>query len=215
MKTNRVKQFMVALAASLLLPATTAGAQDASISNTVPVVISSAPAPQLPFGVPQILQLTQAKVGDEMIIAYIKNAGNSYGLSADQIIYLRQQGVSDAVVLAMLSQPKAALTTAQTSAPVPPPAVAPAYPVPLPTSPAPMPESDVQVIPDNADYYQPDYYPPVYYPSVYAWYPPVVIYSGRGGGWGGGFHGVTRGGGGGPIFRGGGTVRGGTGDRHR
>ena len=39
-------------------------------------------------------------------MAYIKNSGNSYGLNADQIIYLRQQGVSDAVITAMLNQPK-------------------------------------------------------------------------------------------------------------
>ena len=48
----------------------------------------------------------KANVGDETIIAYIKNSGNSYGLNADQIIYLRQQGVSDAVVRTMLNQPQ-------------------------------------------------------------------------------------------------------------
>src|SRR5271168_5310879 len=91
--------------ASLTTLGFSAGAQETSTTPAVQVT-GSAPAPQLSYGVSQILQLNQAKVGDDTIIAYVRNAGNSYGLDANQIIFLRQQGVSEAVISAMLNQPK-------------------------------------------------------------------------------------------------------------
>ena len=92
---------------------------------TVGVAMDNLPAtnsPALSYGVPQILQLAQAKVTDDTIVAYIHNSGNSYGLNADQIIYLKQQGISENVIIAMLNQPKAAATPAPSmpSAPLPP-----------------------------------------------------------------------------------------------
>ncbi len=77
--------------------------------------------PQLSYGVSQIVQLAQAKVGDDTIIAYIKNSGNSYGLTVDQIIYLRHQGISDAVITTMLNQPKPAVAVATPTTPAPQP----------------------------------------------------------------------------------------------
>ena len=76
------------------------------MSASVALAQVNGSAPQLAYGVPQIIQLSEAKVSDDTIIAYVKNSGNSFGLTADQIIYLRQQGVSDAVITAMLNQPK-------------------------------------------------------------------------------------------------------------
>ena len=64
-----------------------------ALSASVALAQVNASVPQLSYGVPQIIQLAQAKVGDDTIIAYVKNSGNNYGLTADQIIYLRQQGV--------------------------------------------------------------------------------------------------------------------------
>ena len=63
------------------------------------------PPPLLPYGVADVIQLSQAQVSDSTILTYIRTSGDSYGLNASQIIYLRQQGVSDAVVGAMLTQP--------------------------------------------------------------------------------------------------------------
>lgn len=68
---------------------------------------STAPAntPPLTYGVSEVLQLANAKVGDDLIISYIQNSGTSYGgLSANEIVYLHQQGVSDRVVNTMLAQ---------------------------------------------------------------------------------------------------------------
>jgi hypothetical protein len=108
--------------------ASTALAQDSTGITAVQPAQTYSPGPQLAYGVAQILQLSQAKVGDDTIIAYIKNSGNSYGLNADQIIYLRQQGLSSAVLNAMLNQPHPGVL----------PAAPPAAPV-VTTAPPPMP----------------------------------------------------------------------------
>jgi hypothetical protein len=150
-------------------------------------------APQLAYGVPQILQLSQAKISDDTIIAYIHNSGNSYGLNADQIIYLRQQGVSDNVINVMLNQPKAAAVTTQ-SAPQPDNSYAAqsstAYAQPTTTYVQTAPPSSVYVIPDTQAYYYNGYYAQPYYYPYYAWpYPAVSLSFGFGGGFRGGFHG--------------------------
>ena len=160
---------------------------------------------------PQVLQLAQAKVGDETIIAYIKNSGTSYGLNADQIIYLKQQGLSDGVITAMLNQPKPGVAAPAPSTPAPQPAAEPAVAtVPTPT-PAPA-VTYVQSTPPTTYYYyqsQPYYYP-YCYPS-YSIYPAVSFAFG----WGGYNHGYYRGGyyggwhggvAGRVAWRGGGTV---------
>ncbi|HEV2318171.1 MAG TPA: hypothetical protein VGV18_00365, partial [Verrucomicrobiae bacterium] len=61
---------------------------------------------QMPYAVSQVLELEQAKIGDPTVIAYIKSSGTSFNLTAGQIVFLRQQGVSDAVITAMLTQPR-------------------------------------------------------------------------------------------------------------
>ena len=72
-------------------------------SSDQPAAVSQ-PPPQLSFGVSEVLQLSQAKVGDNVIISYVQNSGNNYGLNAAQIIYLRQQGVSEPIINAMINQ---------------------------------------------------------------------------------------------------------------
>jgi len=192
----------VVTVAGLAWSAPTALAQDSSAANTAPPAAVSPSAPQLAYGVPQILQLTQAKVGDATIIAFIKNSGNSYGLNADQIIYLRQQGVSDAVITAMLSQPRAGVAAATLTTPAPsapPPPASPDYSGQVSTATVAPAVTYVQTVPDTTYYYQPYYYQPYYYPD-YAWYPPVFAFGWGGyygGGWhGGGWHGGGHGGGG-------------------
>jgi hypothetical protein len=176
MKTNKFPKMLAVMAAvGLACSASTVRAQDPSAPN---------PAPQLSYGVPQVIQLAQAKVGDDTIIAYIKNTGNSYGLNADQIIYLRQQGVSDAVITVMLNQPRAGVFTAPPAMSASQPAASPAYQEQVSTATVAPTVTYVQTVPYSTYYYQPYYY----YPS-YAWYPPVSFSFGWGGVWGGGWHG--------------------------
>jgi len=196
------KAFGVAVATAFLALLAVKGLAQSSASTTA--------VPQLTPNVAAIVNLAQAKISDDTIIVYIKNSGNSYGLDAAQIIYLHQQGISAAVITAMLNQPKPGIATAT---------------VPMPTTPAPEPVASAAyeqpavtyVESEPVTYYD---YEPYYYPvySGYYWsYPVVVSYGWDGyrhiGGWHGG--GVVRGGGfvhGGGFARwGGGVVHGGGG----
>src|ERR1035438_3158683 len=67
-------------------PASAEAAAPASASVTRTVQLSS--------GVPEILKLRRGNVGDDVIIAFIMNSGQMYHLSASEILYLREQGVS-------------------------------------------------------------------------------------------------------------------------
>jgi hypothetical protein len=169
-------------------------AQDASANSVQPPPVA-APAPQLAYGVVPILQLAQAKVGDDMIIACIKNSGNSYGLAADQIIYLRQQGLSSAVLTTMLNQPKPGVATA---APAMPAATTSSVGTVAPTATyvQPQPAATYYYSVPATTYY---YYEPFCYP-VYGCCPAVSLSFGWGGRWGGWHGGGFRSGG----FHGGG-----------
>lgn len=61
-----------------------------------------------------VVALTSAGLGDEAIIAKIRASTANYDLSTDQIIALKKQGVSSAVIAAMLTaaNPTAAASTA-------------------------------------------------------------------------------------------------------
>ncbi len=179
MKTNYLKILAAVMAAGLTLTGSTVLAQVSATANAAQPSGVSASAPWLPPGAAQVLQLAQAKVGDDTIVAYVKNSGTGYYFNADQIIYLLQQGLSDAVLTAMLNQPKPAVAAA--------PAPAVAAPVAMPTTPAPQPAdysalvaatapapvappvTYVQPVPTTVYYSQPYYYP------GYAWYPPVSL----------------------------------------
>jgi hypothetical protein len=197
MKTQNFAKMLLTIAASAGFLAMNLAAQDAA---------TTASGPQLSPAAAQVLQLAQAKVGDDTIVAYIQNSGTIYGLNANQIVYLKQQGVSSSVINTMLNQrTRLAATTGvqpdnsaaagtQASTAVAQPTVT-YETVPSPTA---------YVIPDTQTYnYDAYYYQPYYYP-YYAWpYPAVSLsfgYGGiRGGGYyhGGGFHGGGFHGGGG------------------
>jgi hypothetical protein len=97
----------------------------------------SAPANLSP-GLQEVVKLTQAKMGDDVIIAYIKNSGTSYSLSANDILYLNSQGVSQGVISTLLLAKSA---TAPAPATAPDPAAPPATTPPL------TPPADVQSTP--------------------------------------------------------------------
>ena len=89
----------------------------------------------------QVLKLVKSGVGDEVILAYVKNSRAYYNLGADDVLKLKDAGVSSPVISAMLAHdttlrgqatPKRA-EVAATPTPAPAPAT-----VPIPTpSPAP------------------------------------------------------------------------------
>lgn len=202
MKTNLLQKLtaMAAVAGVTLAVSTavsTAVAEDATAPNTVQsAAAGSEPVPDLTYSALGILKLAQAKLSDDTIIYYIKNSGNSYVLNADQIIYLRQQGVSEAVIKAMLSQPRTASAVAMPTSPAPQPVVA--YDNSEQDSQAAVAPTVtyVQPAPDTTYYSQPYYdtgYQPYYYYPAYNWCAPVIFYHGGGRVWGGGWHGVAPG----------------------
>jgi nitrogen fixation/metabolism regulation signal transduction histidine kinase len=201
MKTQSFHRLLSAVAAfmGLALFATNAVAQDyttAAGSNTTQMTVSSQTAPALSYGVAAVLQMSQAKVSDTTIITYIQNSRSRYGLDASQIIYLRQEGVSDAVITAMLSQNSGTVvanatqaapqpgstdtSSTQTSTPLSQPTTTDVQAVPT---------STVYVIPNTQAYdYSTYYYQPYYYPYYVGPCPAVSIALGFGGYHRGGYY---------------------------
>lgn len=111
-------------------------AGQASFAQTAPANLS----PDLQ----EIVKFAQAHMSDDVILAYIKNSGKSYNLSADDLLYLNSQGVSQPVISALLKakgDAPAAPAPAPSPAPVAsaPPAAPPAAPPPAPEAPPPPP----------------------------------------------------------------------------
>lgn len=87
---------------------------------TPAAAVSSVPAAgkfYLSSGAADVLKLAHAKVNDDVTIAFIQSSNRRYDLSADEILYLRKEGVSDRVLTAMLGQQPAPAAAA-----APPPA---------------------------------------------------------------------------------------------
>jgi hypothetical protein len=114
-------------------------------SGSVAFAQTPAPANVSP-DVREIVRLANAKMTDDVIVAYIKNSGKTYNLSADDILYLNSQGVSQPVISTLL-QARGAGGAPPGPAPVEPPVVAPQTPPPqIPgpppaVAPGPIPET--------------------------------------------------------------------------
>ncbi|MFO1497300.1 MAG: hypothetical protein U1G07_02700 [Verrucomicrobiota bacterium] len=133
-------------------------------------------------GVADVLRLVEAKVNSGIVKAYIQNAPVAYNLTAQEIISLKDKGVSEDVVLAMLSrggQLRAEASRVQPPAPIyGQPSVATETPVNLPHyQAAPV----TYVVPEQAAqpsyYYWYSYSYPYYYPAYsYWWWTPFSYY---------------------------------------
>ncbi len=191
------------LCAAVFSTGLSALAQDSAATTAAPAT----PPATLPYGVEDVLKLSRAQVGDDTIINFVQNSGTVYNLGANDIVYLRKEGVSDRVIKAMLDQKKkfvdaapAPTTPPQTAAA--PPASPAEQPAPATTQPAPVyvqppatpPASSVYVVPspDYAyyGYYRP--YPYYYYPGYYG--PSISLGFRFGGSYG--YHGYHHWGGG-------------------
>jgi hypothetical protein len=79
----------------------------------------------------EVVKLSKAQMGDDVIIGFIKKSGTAYQISAEDILSLKEQGVSQPVISALL-QAQPAAPTPVAPQPAPPP------PVPSPQSAAPL-----------------------------------------------------------------------------
>lgn len=131
------------------------------------------------------MKLSRAKINDDVTVAFIQNSERRFTLTASEILYLRQEGVSDRVLTAMLSQPSP-ITATPTPAPVPSTATeasAPQYVTPPATTAVVEtgPASTVYVATPPAYYSFYDPWP--YWSSCYA-YPSLSFGFSWGWGWG-------------------------------
>ncbi len=88
----------------------------------------------LPTGVQEVIKLTQAGMGEDVILAKIRSDGVAYNLNTDQIIYLSKQAVPQHVISALMQGKPGGAVVAP-----PAPPVSFAAPAPVPTQPAPEP----------------------------------------------------------------------------
>jgi len=193
------------------------GAAEVNATVSAPVPVASAQvavSTGLPPAANEVVKLTRAQVSEDVILSYVQNSSSSSSLTSDDILRLRNEGVSDRVINAMLDRHSKVMDSLpKTSAPVPVYAdnsssSAPAQPAPTVEAPL-APTSSTYVIPYPAAtsaYY--GYYRPYYYPYSYG-YPyygyggyyggPVFSFrfgfAGHGGGWRGGHGGGWHGGG--------------------
>ena len=95
--------------------------------------------PTLPPGVQDVIKLVKAGLGEEVVLAHIKNTGATYTLSADQIIHVHQQGVSENEMKALMGSGSATVPASPAPVPAPAPVVTTPAPAQALTAPAPVP----------------------------------------------------------------------------
>jgi len=215
---------LVSLGIAALLPQALS-AQEASVTVSAPpvpapaavTVQASVDPAKLPYGVADVVKLARAQVSEDVITTYVLNSGTAYNLSSTEIVYLRDQGVSDRVINVMLDQRRNLAASMSQPPPAAQPTQQPSYPdnaaagAYAQTAPN-VPSSSLYVIPYSTypaySYYDsyPYYYSYPYYGGYYGYGGPSFVFSfGRGfshGFHGGGFHGGSHGGG----FHGGGGI---------
>lgn len=156
MKVSEIKRF--GLIALLALPLNS--------------VFGQSPAAASNLSATEVAKLTRAGTGDDVILAYVKNSQSSFNLTADDIVSLKNEGVSAPVLTAMIHHDSAlrkAQAAAATPVPVAPvtPNVAPApaaavAPVVAPSVVPPAPPAPrvevITVAPGPGYYWWPGYY---------------------------------------------------------
>jgi hypothetical protein len=172
----------------------TSSAADAAVTvapqTASAATVTTSAQERLPYGVEDVLKLSRAQVSEDIILTYVQNSGTIYTLGPKDIVYLRDQGVSDRVVNTMLDQRRkfseAAAQQAATQAPAAPiyqdngsapsgldaQQQAPLYPEPAEVQPAPA--SSVYVIPYPG--VRSAYYGYGYRPYSYGYYQPYYSY---------------------------------------
>ncbi len=96
MKANK----WLGLLATLILPIGSAPAQTPTDS---PPPAANPAAPAVSPAAAEVVKMAEAGTSDDVLLAYVKNSTSTYDLSADQILYLRDIGLSSPVITAMLS----------------------------------------------------------------------------------------------------------------
>ncbi len=94
-------------------------------ARTLPIVRT----PELPAPVDEVIRLAQSGIGEDVMLGYISGIRQPYSLSADQLIYLKDVGISMPVLEALVKQ-----GSANTPAPLAVPGT-PSAAIPVPNAP--------------------------------------------------------------------------------
>lgn len=128
--------YWLSLALGLTLPCLSARAQTPGAEVAAPATSPSTAS--LSAGAAEVLKLASAGTSEDVILAYAQSAQLRFGLTADNILYLKDVGVSPKIIAAMLNH-DAAMPAPSVSAIAAPPAPAPALEaMPAPTAPVPQ-----------------------------------------------------------------------------
>jgi hypothetical protein len=134
-------------------------------------------------GAAEVIRLASSGVAEDVIVAYVNNSQAPFGLTADQVVYLKDLGVSPQVVTAMInrdttlrSQPAVAATT-----PPPPAAAPPMEPAAPPVVEAPMTPVAETAPPEDVSYFYSDLAPYGSWVTLegvgWCWQPRTVVIS--------------------------------------
>ncbi|MEO5803217.1 MAG: DUF6600 domain-containing protein [Verrucomicrobiota bacterium] len=88
-------------------------AQGVAASNTETDVAPERaiiPPANLSSGVAEVVKLAQSGVGEEVLLAYVEKSSRIFSPTVDEIVYLKDIGVSEAVVAAMVRQEKGSVS---------------------------------------------------------------------------------------------------------
>src|SRR5260221_1853492 len=108
MRTKTALDF-VAAALMLITPL------QAQTSDSVTAPVTTAPA--ISASAADIVRMSEAGTGEEVLLAYIKISTTTFDLSADQILYLRDIGLSSSVIAGMLNRDAALRSVAGVNPP--------------------------------------------------------------------------------------------------
>lgn len=97
------------------------------ITGIIAISVNLAIAGDLPTSIPEnspaaeVIKLTQANVGTDVITSYINNYAGSFSLTSDQVLALTDAGVPTAIIDLMLSHDKTAAAVAPNTGVITPP----------------------------------------------------------------------------------------------
>lgn len=129
-------------------PVTLAASTSSTATNQVEAAEGTARVPLQPpplsAGVAEIVELAQKGVGDEVLIEYVRKSSVAFDLTTDEILYLKDIGVSEEILAEMLRHGRAIAVQAEKPQSAPTPAA------PVESAPAPAPEQAAPV-PEQAN----------------------------------------------------------------
>src|SRR6266446_3663095 len=149
-----------------------------SVQNVPQAPQTTAPTDLSP-PVTEVIKLAESGVGDDVVLAYIQNSQSIFNLSADDILYLRDVGLSSPVTTAMLNHDIALRNQAPQSVAAPPVPTTPPPAVPTTTPEAASAPTYVTEPPAEVSYFYNDLSPYGAWVDLegfgWCWQPSVVV----------------------------------------